>query len=208
MNKKLFSTIKKPKLLLVEGQDEENFFEEFLKHLKIPDIQVIESKGKEQLKAMFPGIVNIPGISKLKALALIQDADKNAKDTFKSLCSTLKKQDLTSPTRIGDFTKDKPKIGIFTMPDGKSPGSLETLFLSTVKSEPITTCVNSFMECIQNSNSNKYNKPPKNKDKAQTRAFLSAMEEDTYSLGVAAKKSYWPFDSDKLKPLSQFLQTL
>ena len=77
-----------------------------------------------------------------------------------------------------------------------------------MKSESIIECIDSFMSCIaKNSDKSDYNLP-KDIHKARCRAFLSTMEKDTPSLGVAAKKGYWDFDSEKLNPLLSFLKQL
>lgn len=42
--------ITKPKLLIGEGKDEENFFNALLKHMHTNDIQVLSSGGKDKNK--------------------------------------------------------------------------------------------------------------------------------------------------------------
>ena len=113
---------------------------------------------------------------------------------------------MKSPDKMAGFVSGSPRVGVFIIPDGKSEGKLESLCLSTVKSEGIIECIDSFMACIKK-NPNSYNFP-KDIHKARCRAFLSAMEKDTPSLGVAAKRGYWNFDSEKLNPLLNFLKQL
>ena len=88
---------------------------------------------------------------------------------------------------------------------------LESLCLSTVESENLHKCINSFIECIETEtilDGNREYKKPKNLHKARCKAFLAAMEEDTPSLGVAAQKGYWNLNSTKLQPLLDFLKKL
>ena len=202
--------IKNQKLLLVEGQDEEVFFKNFLKKKNIDDIQIMSSGGKERFKKIFPQITKDDSFDKLSSLAVIHDADEDAQATFKSIRSVLQNNKLKSPDKISSFASGSPRVGIFIIPDGKNKGNLESLCLSTVESEDIMECVRSFMACIKRKSDSKNNlfKKPKNIHKAKCRAFLSAMEEDTSSLGIASEKGYWNLDSEKLNPLLDFLKKL
>ena len=204
------TAIEKPKLLLVEGKDEEMFFTHLLQKNTIQEVQIIPTGGKEQFKNKFPATINTPGFDNLKTLAIIQDADKDAKATLDRICGVLKDNNFKPSNKMGVFTLDTPKIGIFTLPDGENPGKLESLCLSTVERENIMECVDTFMECIQQKSGDTKNryKKPKDKDKARCKAFISAMEEDIPSLGIATKKEYWNLDSDKLGPLLNFLRQL
>ena len=215
-NKKPFE-IEKEELLLVEGKDECNFFETFLQHINIQNIQIKDVGGTSQLKQKLKEITLTPGFGKVKSLAIIQDADKDATARFKSVCSALENakalensdlDNLEIPKRIGIFSSGHPKAGIFIIENKNGQGILEDLCLSTVENiEKIKEkCINPFLDCIsQELENNSRYKPPKNKSKARLIAFLSAMEEETRSLGVAAQKSYWNFDSDSLKSLKDFL---
>lgn len=199
--------IKNQKLLLVEGKDEEVFFKILLERKKIGGIQIMPSGGKQKFQKHLPALRKTPGFDKIISLAVIHDADESADKAFQSIQSALNNNELKSPDKIGKFVSSSPKVGVFIIPDGKSKGNLESLCLSTVKSNDIK-CIDSFMDCIkQNSNNSSYNFP-KNIYKARCRAFLSSMEEDTPSLGVAAQKAYWDFDSEKLNCLLSFLKQL
>ena len=200
---KLDQEIKNPKLLLVEGKDEENFFEVLLEKKGIEDIQIQRTDGKENLKKRFPVIKDTRGFKKLKSLAIIHDADNNIQGSFDRICKVLRNNELPNPKQPSSFTSNSPKIGIFIIPDGKNAGNLESLCLSTVNSNTIQ-CIDPFMDCMKN----KGYPEPKSPHKARCRAFLSAMKEDTPSLGVAAQKGYWDFDSKKLEPLINFLKQL
>ena len=176
----------------------------------IDGIQIMSSGGKEQFKTLFPEIKRTRGFDRVSSLSIIHDADNDVQAAFQRICSTLSNNNLNSPEEIASFVSGSPRVGVFIIPDGKNKGKLESLCLSTVESDGMNKCIDSFMTCIGhelNSNSNGY-KPPKDIYKARCRAFLSAMEEDTPKLGVAAEKGYWDFDSEKLNPLLNFLKQL
>ena len=183
--------IKSQKLLLVEGKDEEVFFKIFLKRKKIDGIQIMSSGGKHQFQTLFPRIKKAPGFDEINSLAVIHDADMDAYKAFQSICSVLNNNDMKSPDKISSFVSGSPRVGVFIIPDGKNKGKLESLCLSTVESEKIIKCIDSFIACIEqesNLNNSGYN-PPKDIHKARCRAFLSAMEKDTPTLGIAAEKA-------------------
>ena len=199
--------IEKKKLLLVEGKDEENFFGVLLDEHNIRDIQVISSGGKDQFRKIFPQIQLMPNFDDLTSLAIIQDADTNAHDRFQSICNTLNLNQLKAPKQIGKFTDSILKIGVFIISDMKGKGSLEDLCLSTIENSKkiIKECIDPFMNCMEKKS--EYG-GPKNISKAQLRAFLSALQEDTPSLGVAAQKGYWNLHSNKLDSLVSFLKKI
>lgn len=204
--------IKKEKLLLVEGKDEEIFFKTLFKKREISDIQIMESGGKDQFSKKLPEIIKLPDFRIISSLAVIRDADNDAKAAFKSVCSALENNNLQIPKKFSSFSLGSPRIGIFIIPDGNSQGMLESLCLSTVESgesKGLVKCVDSFMNCVETASANNQNyKPPKNLNKARCRAFLAAMEDDVSSLGIATEKNYWNLSSDKLKPLLDFLNSL
>ena len=211
--------IKKKKLLLVEGKDEISFFEVLLKKMRIEEnVQPIECKGKDQFENFLPEIMKIPGFDNVISIAVIQDADENSQAAFQRIHTVLKNNNLDPPRTTGSFQSittqteySIEKVGIFIIPDGINKGNLESLCLSTIlELNSIKECFDSFIKCVKQKTpfSNNRYEEPKNTYKAYSRAFLSTMEKDTPSLGVAAKKSYWNLDSEKLKPLSDFLRKL
>lgn len=212
MDQKSKSSIKitKEKLLLVEGTDEEVFFKILLEKNAICNIQIISSGGKEQFKRKLPAIKNTPGFDEITSLAVIHDADTDAQIAFQSVCSVLNNNDLNVPKEVSSFAPGSLNVGVYIIPGGESSGSLESLCLSTVQSENITDCIEPFINCVKQKTSvrNTRYKFPRNVNKAKCKAFLSAMEEDIPSLGIAARKGYWNLGSDKLKPLLDFLKEL
>ncbi len=210
-------TIDKEKILIVEGKDEENFLKALFKipqlEPQLENIQIKPLEGKDQLHKRMKAWVLTSGWDDVKSIGLIRDADKSAKSAFDSIAGVLKRNGLSIPNSPGTFSKQipkkgKPRTGIFIISNGKDHGTLESLCLSTVKenNSKMVKCIDSFMKCNKDLDT-EYEKP-KNEDKARCRAFLSLMEEDTPSLGVAAQKNYWNWESNSLKPLIEFLEQL
>lgn len=207
MNKPL--EIVHPKVLLVEGKDEMNFFEKFLQFLNISDVQPFKTGGKENLKNKFPAILKNQSFKQnAKTIAIIQDSDQlDPSATFQSICHTLKENNLTPPSSLGKFSESTPyKIGVFIIPNNQKQGMLESLCLESVQSDPRMDCVKKYFDCLNSKLENE--DLPKNQFKASVRAFLSGFPEDISSLGLASQKNIWDFSHSAFSPLASFLKNI
>jgi hypothetical protein len=194
----------KKRLLVVEGDDEVNFFKKLLEFIGISDnVDRRKSDGKYNFKTVMQAFTITRGFKKIEKIAVIRDADKNANDAFRSVTGTLKKIGLKPPDRLGKFSKGIPAVGVFIMPDNYSEGMLEDLCLETVKDHEAMKCVEEFIACTK-----KLEEVPKNISKAKVQAFLAAKPTIVSSVGLGAQKGYWNFKSEKLQSLITFLNQL
>lgn len=194
----------KKRLLVVEGKDGINFSKKLLEYIGILDsVDIRCSEGKDNFKNLMPGFMFATGFKNIEKIAVIRDADENADDAFKSITGVLEKTGLQSPKRPGEFSSSSPSVGVFIMPDNSSEGMLEDLCLESVKNHEAMRCVDDFIACTQT-----LKETPKNISKAKVQVFLAAKPGITYSLGLAAQKGYWNFNSEKLQPLIKFLKQL
>ena len=194
----------KPKIILVEGKDEENFLDALLKNEGIEDIQIFPFDGKDNLKGYLGAITKTSGFEKVKSIGIIRDADDNPGGAFQSVTDALRAEKLNPPKWPASFnSQNGRKIGVFILPGEGRPGMLESLCLKTIP-EALAKCIDSFLSCAKE----KDRRQPKNTDKARCRAFLSTMEEDVPSLGIAAQKGLWEWDSGPFKPLLDFLKEM
>jgi hypothetical protein len=191
------------KVLAVEGKDEVEFFKALLKHVGITGFEISDVGGKDKFKTKFPALVRRTGFSDVEVLAVIRDADNDAEGAFKSIRDILRKEGFEPPEDHNRFSHSKPKIGIFIMPGNSDTGMLEDLCLETVKNHPAMDCVNTFIACVSHLDA-----APGNLAKAKAQAFLAAMRNIVNSVGVAAQKHYWDFDSVALKEIKAFLKNL
>ena len=207
------------RVLLVEGQDEVKFFEMLLLHTGLHEqIQVIEVGGKDRFIKGFPAILLSPGFDRVRAYAIIRDADNNHSSTLDSVKGLLRKNGQPCPKQHRAFAvSDTLKVGIFILPGNQETGMLESLCLQTVVDHPAMACVDSLMACLPEhlemkpeSEARDSTKPyhPKNTEKARLLAFLACLHEPTTSIGLAAQKGYWPFDHEALSDLCNFLKKL
>ena len=199
--------ITKSKILIVEGRDDSNFFEAyFKKHLSVSDIQILPIGGKTLLPDSLEVLVMDSNfISYVQVMAIIRDADNDAKSAFQSVCSALKKSKLPVPNRPLQAVGGNPVVNVMIIPPDSSSGMLEDLCLRSVSSDPALPCVDSYFSCLLTLPNYSI---PKNMSKAKVHAFLSSRIEPDKRLGEAALASYWPFDNIVFDPLKNFILSL
>lgn len=209
--------IAKPKLLIVEGRDEEMFFEAALQdHLGLTDVQVMPIGGKTKLTQNLSAVVNDVGFPAVQGLAVFRDADSPIGDppaagsvvseaikAFQSICGSLRHVGLPSPAAHGQFANGPPRVGVFIVPNGVDDGMLETLCLLSVATLPEFPCVNGYFQCLQG-----HGTVPNNLHKARAHAWLASGPEPDRRVGEAAQAGYWPWDADTFRDLWAFIGSL
>ncbi len=165
--------IAKPKLLLVEGKDEVNFFSALLVDLSLGDIQVQGVGGKSRLRDRLKVVVRGPSHEIITSVGIVRDADENPNGAFDSIRGALQAAGLPFPTApLQPVVKDGLQVMVMILPDGKTPGMLEDLCLESVKETPAMLCVDEYFQCLKE----RLEQLPGNLTKARVRAFLASME--------------------------------
>ena len=204
--------IETSRLLVVEGNDDRNFFQALVAHLSVDDVSVRPYGGTGELKRYLRTLVAATGFDKLRSLGIVRDANGCAKSAFQSVQSGLRNADLPVPPEVAQRCEatdpvtngQKPlTVSVFVLPDCENPGSLETLLYQTLDSE-IDRCINEFLKCASDVDGDQ----PKNEDKARVFAYLATREEPRHSVGVAARRGVWDFDHPALKDLIAFVRGL
>ena len=204
--------IVRPKLLVVEGRDEEMFFDAALRDLLgLTDIQILPIGGKTQLTQNLLSLVNDVDFLTVQSLAILRDADltapgatvASAAQAFQSVCGSLRHVGLPVPTSHGQFAPGPPRVGIFIIPNGVDDGMLETLCLSSVATLPEFPCVEVYLQCLQG-----HGAVPNNLHKARAHAWLASRLEPDKRVGEAAQAGYWPWGSDAFHELWSFIGSL
>ena len=200
--------IESKKLLIVEGEDERNFFAALLKHEHVNGVQVIPVGGKDKFKTELPLVVNEDGFfKKVDALGFVRDAEENqAKAAFSSICSTLIKNNLPAPKSINQvIDQQNIRIGVFIMPNNVDEGMLEDLCLQSINTNPLYRCVDEYLQCClsQISENEKINIA-----KAKVQAYLATQNPLVSSVGLAAQKGYWDLKNSCFVDIKQFLRNL
>ena len=191
-------------LLLVEGKDDEGFFQAFLKHLGLTNIQVLPVAGKTKTRENLKALVASPGFSDIVTLIIARDADENPTGAFQSVQDSLKAVGLPAPARPFELFSAEPQVMVMILPEEGKAGALEDLCLGSVKDDAILHCVEQHFECLKEQNV----PSPRNPAKAKVQVFLGSKEQSGKSLGVAAQAGYWPMDSDAFAQIRKSLREI
>ena len=193
--------------LLVEGNDERNFFGALARHLSICNMQIRNFGGKEKLRGFLRGFRNDPDFPDIvRTIRIVRDADASAASAFQSVQDSLRGAGLPVPARTGARSGGRPDVSVFVMPDNDRPGMLETLLHDTFRGTPIDGCIDSYFECVRGLSGVDLQRP----DKSRVRAWLATRPEPHVSVGVAAQKEkgYWEMDHPALAGVREFLLAL
>ena len=190
--------------LLVEGNDQRNFFEAFIDHLSLKNIQIQNFGGVNELRNFLLAFVNMPNFQTVQSIGIVRDAEKSAKGALQSVQSSLKRAKLPEPKNSAERTETSPAVAVLILPgDGRS-GMLETLLCESFADTSVDRCIDDFFTCVENLPDVSI----KNSDKARAHAYLTTKPDPHFSVGVAAKNDYWDLDHDIFGNIRDFLQRI
>ena len=197
--------ISSPGQLLVEGNDQRNFFEALCAHLGIRDAQVRNFGGVDELGGFLQAFVRMPGFEEVSGVGVVRDAETSAHAAFQSARSALERAGLIPPASAGQWFGDgDPKTGVLALPDGRNPGMLETLLCRTLEGLEVARCIDSFFDCVKALPGTAIDRP----DKARAFAYLTTRRNPHHSVGVAARRGAWDLDHPVLEDARAFLTAL
>jgi len=203
-------SIKQAKVLVAEGKDECELALAVLASLKLTDVQVIDGKGKDNLKSRIKQAFKEPAFPDVTHFAIFLDADGSYQDCFKSIAHLFNERKLPFPEQ-GKLSSEKDgfRTSIWISPDNASAGMLEDMFLHCIADEPLVAMATSFVEQLaekypSTTESGKFG-VPSHKCKAISHACLTATNGPLKHLGVSAKTGHWDVQHDRLKAFRDFL---
>ena len=204
--------ITKKIILIVEGYDENHFFNEFFRHITdsgksdgiVPDdIQIIPLHGKDKLKKELKALSMTSEFKSVEKIGIVQDADNDPKLAFNQIAEALKELKFTPPKKQLLLSGGNPSCIVLINPMDK-PGMLEDLIIESFSGDHAMKCVDSFHECIHNAGENK----PKNHSKAYLQTYFSSKHKYVKDIGVAAKEGILNFDHEAFDNLRTFIDIL
>lgn len=197
--------IKSPTQLLVEGNDQRNFFEAFLGHLS-PEaaVHIHNYGGGDELRGFLKTLPDAPGFEAVQSIGIVRDAETSAISTFRSIQSSLENANLPIPIRVGQRASGNPAVTVLVLQGEGDEGMLETLLCKTFANTPLDRCIDAFFECARTMSNSSVMRP----DKARARVYLTTKPESHVSVGVAAKKGYWDLDHPAFVHVGHFLKIL
>lgn len=199
-------------LLLHEGTADLKVLGALMRHGGIEGYQPIEVGGHSKLRALLKALVLTPHFKNpipnfghpVRAVAVVLDSETDAGATFQSVRDALVAAGLPVPGTAGEIAPGPLKVGVFLVPDNRSPGKIETLCLESVRDDPAWSCLDVFFSCVRECGG----VLPKNIDKARAQAFLSTRANPALPVGLAAEEGYWRFENAAFQNLAAFLRTV
>ncbi len=199
------NTVKSRIQLLVEGNDQRNFFEAFIDHLSLADIQIQNFGGVTDLRPFLSILVKRSGFREtVQSIGIVRDAETSAQAAFQSVRSSLENAGLPVPNQPERRFSGSPAVTVLILPGDNRPGMLETLLNETFANTPEEACINAFFECVEAVPTVSINNP----DKARAYAYLTTKPNPHHSVGMAAKQSYWDLNHPVFDQVRQFLRAL
>ena len=208
------------RLLLVEGEDDFDFFLALLKELELDKkIRIYRYGGKDNLAEGLANVVNAQRFEELVHLGIVRDADYDT-DALSSVRSSITRinretgKELSIPDRHMEPIGDSPKVSVFFLPDEDVEGVLEDLVLSAFSEDPVSSCVKDYFTCLEGCGItlNRTALP-----KARVRVFIagkvvddtgSGKDRDSWEMRHVFRRSWWSWDSPVFNPVKDYLQQL
>lgn len=171
-------------LIVVEGNEDENFLKSYIRTLGYPDesFRFLSIKGKDKLEASESIIEDAS--NRGSNVLIIFDADLDYQKSRANIEHTLK--------GLG--------VSIFLFPDDSSSGTLENLLEKIINSEHeiIFACFEEYKQCISKRLS-EYELPG-------MKAKIYAYKQVLGILEAPFDPRYWDFENTALAPLKRFLE--
>ena len=198
--------VRKERLLIAEGKDDEQFFNAMLRQLGLDEIQVLGIGGKTRLEGQLKALKLDPAWRQVSSIGIVRDADDDPDAAFRSVCSALKGAKLPVPSKALAPMVGPPTVQVMIIPSLRKEGALEDLCLESSADDPAMPCVEQYFECLAERGA----PGPKERSlsKAKTRVFLTSKEDPTLPLGIAAQKGYWPLDSTVFDEVKRFITSI
>lgn len=198
--------------LLVEGNDERNFFEAFAAHLALGNVQIQVLDGKNRLREFLVTLAGATAFRTVRCIGIVRDADDSADAAFQSVRTSLRNAndairssgvEFPVPARPDQLVGERPALSVLILPGDGQKGMLETLLCRTFAGDDVDRCIDRFFECAEESG-RAIHRP----DKARARAYLATTPDPHVSVGVAAMKGHWGLDHRAFDGVRSFLRSL
>ena len=122
-----------PRVLLVEGPDDKHVVKHLCRSTDLANRFDINDKGgKDPLLAAIRNEVRVSG---REALGILLDADSSVQSRWNAVTQALSRAAVTAPGNpdpLGTIIDNRPRIGIWLMPDNVSAGQVEEFFAGMI----------------------------------------------------------------------------
>ncbi len=180
------------KKLLVEGNDDQHVIWALCEKFSIVEnFDIIDCEGIENLLSQIPVRFKQSGVD---TVGIIIDADINIESRWQTIKDTLKPIGFNIPDNLPLAglivnNNENKTIGVWIMPNNQTVGMLEDFIAFLVpEKDCLMPIVDSVLNQIEETNSNKYSSTHKSKAKIHT--WLSWQEDPGTPMGLAITKRY------------------
>lgn len=201
-----------PKLLLVEGKDDQHVIWNLCKHYDLPESFVVDSKeGITNVLDAFEAEIAAPSKD---CVGIVVDADTDLAARWEAIMSILKRRGYTeipaSPKPNGTIIPqaDKPIVGIWLMPNNHLPGELEDFIAFLVPQRDSNLLWTYAAQCLNGLPEAPERYPEQDRSKAHVHTWLAWQQEPGKPLGQAITARYIDANAPDAEQLIAWLKNL
>lgn len=210
--------LKRPCVLLVEGDDDEAMLCHLASHHGLDrQMQIVSAKGRDNFAALLrTGLEKVTGWHSVRAVGVVADAEEDWKATFERLRDAIERSAWGArcvPQQPGTVVEGPPACGVFLFPRARCNGALETLVWQILAERPEWRCTKKWLQCVETTVGAAANDAER--DKRAVRVLLHAQPrhkgrflllKDAARLNI--ERGLWSWDDDTFEPLLAFLKQL
>lgn len=198
------------RVLLVEGSDDLHVVSSLLQKKKFPHCFDIQPKdGIDNVLEVLPIQLKASGIERV---GILVDADVSVESRWHSIKSILEAAGYTGIAEIPPAegfvlaAAEKPKVGVWIMPDNTVPGMLEDFMTFLVPKEcSMYKYAEEIVDSVPDSDG-RYKDA--HRSKALIHTWLAWKEDPGTPLGLAITKKYFSSDAEEVEPFVAWLNNL
>lgn len=195
--------LSRQRLVIVEGKDEVHVVEAFLQAEGRDGVDVRAFEGVDNLKGYLKALTQVAGFEGLVSLGIMRDAEGDSSGALASIKGALVAAGLSAPEASLTPAGLRPRVVVLINPHGQTTGSLEDVCLAATAGDRIVECVDEYIRCL-----GQVGVPPARSSKSRVHALIAAKDRPESSLGVAAKRGYFPLGHVAFEPIRQLLALL
>lgn len=172
----------KIRLLLVEGNDDQVFFIQFVNHLAdstdaqlpVEELAIVQYGGRTKLTQRLRELKKADNFENVTHIGIVRDSDFNT-DALRSVQDRIRTVNREGPPHID--IPDQPivptigdlKVSVLIIPSDDREGMLDDLVMDALMVDPIASCVQDYFDCLEEK---QVTIVPEKRSKAQIRVFL------------------------------------
>ncbi|MCR4414298.1 MAG: hypothetical protein NUV77_17915 [Thermoguttaceae bacterium] len=199
--------IVRPVAVAVEGRD---YLYTLLRQIKEdPDLQDVQlwdfkASGSGNLGRWLELFATLHGYREtIRAIGVIQDAEDDAQNAFRSAVQALTYVGLAAPARPMEITTSRPATGILLIPHNRPSGCLEHAVIEARQPQLPLRCAEQYLDCVGASTRNENWKA-----KVKVHSLIAASDNPAWTLSESMAGGMWDFTHPSLRVMKDFVRLL